>query len=349
MKYQPKNTIELEVLLSDESIYLGDIDTSLITDMSCLFANDIGAKCPNRKDFSGISNWDVSNVENMSSMFENCPHFNEDISSWDTSSVRDMSRMFVRAKSFNQPLNSWDVSSVENMMDMFIDCVSFNQPLDKWDTGSVENMICMFAGAKSFNQPLNSWDIGNVDKIYAMFRGCDSLDQSFDAWASDDDRADFIICELAKFLGINAFREHFNKIKPRAGKYKPKRKWQLSLLILDENVKLGDIDTSLITDMSELFAWTKRKDFSGISSWNVSNVEDMSSMLCLCNDCNEPIGCWDIRKVEKMDRMFEYCRSFNQPLDRWDAKRLKTAIDMFNGCKAITFQSNVAKAQNSDI
>ena len=130
MKYQPKNTIELEVLLSDESIYLGDIDTSLITDMSCLFANDIGAKYPNRKDFSGISKWDVSNVENMSSMFENCPHFNEDISSWDTSSVRDMSRMFVRAKSFNQPLNSWDVSSVENMMDMFIDCASFNQPLE---------------------------------------------------------------------------------------------------------------------------------------------------------------------------------------------------------------------------
>ena len=76
MKYQPKNTLELEVLLSDESIYLGDIDTSLITDMSYLFA------WTKRKDFSGISSWDVSNVENMSSMFENCPHFNEDISSW---------------------------------------------------------------------------------------------------------------------------------------------------------------------------------------------------------------------------------------------------------------------------
>ena len=349
MKYQPKNTLELEVLLSDESIYLGDIDTSLITDMSCLFANNIGAKYPNRKDFSGISKWDVSNVENMSSMFENCPHFNEDISSWDTSSVRDMSRMFVRAKSFNQPLNSWDVSSVENMMDMFIDCVSFNQPLDKWDTGSVENMICMFAGAKSFNQPLNSWDIGNVDKIYAMFRGCDSLDQSFDAWASDDDRADFIICELAKFLGIKAFKEHFNKIKPRAGKYKPERKWQLSILILDENINLGDIDTSLITDMSDLFAWTKRKDFSGISNWNVSKVKDMNSMFCLCKDFNEPIGCWDVRKVENMDRMLEYCRSFNQPLDRWDTKRLKTALDMFNGSKAMSFECNVAKAQNSDI
>lgn len=116
MKYQPKNTIELEVLLSDESIYLGDIDTSLITDMSCLFANDIGAKCPNRKDFSGISNWDVSNVENMSSMFENCPHFNEDISSWDVSSVvKDMSSMFCLCKDFNEPIGCWDVRKVENM------------------------------------------------------------------------------------------------------------------------------------------------------------------------------------------------------------------------------------------
>lgn len=129
MKYQPKNTIELEVLLSDESIYLGDIDTSLITDMSCLFANDIGAKCSNRKDFSGISNWDVSNVENMSSMFENCPHFNEDISSWDTSSVRDMSRMFVRAKSFNQPLDSWKPANLKNQHRMFHNCESFTYSL----------------------------------------------------------------------------------------------------------------------------------------------------------------------------------------------------------------------------
>ena len=109
-------------------------------------------------------------------------------------------------------------------------------------------------------------------------------------------------------------------------------------MILDENIKLGDIDTSLITDMSDLFAWTKRKDFSGISSWDVSNVENMSSMFCLCTDFNEPIGCWDVRKVEKMDYMLEHCRSFNQPLDRWDAKRLKTAIDMFNGSKAMSLE-----------
>ena len=155
MKYETKNTLELEVLLSDESIYLGDIDTSLITDMSCLFANDIGAKCPNRKDFSGSSSWDVSNGENMSSMFENCPHFNEDISSWDTSSVRDMSRMFVRAKSFNQPLNSWDVSNVTNMKCMFYENRIFNQPLTSWDVSKAENMNSMFYN--SGQNPRPSW------------------------------------------------------------------------------------------------------------------------------------------------------------------------------------------------
>ena len=100
MKYQPKNTLELEILLSDESIYLGDIDTSLITDMSCLFANDIGAKCPNRKDFSGISSWDVSKVTDMSHMFEHCYIFNENISGWDVSSVKNMERMFDKCNFF---------------------------------------------------------------------------------------------------------------------------------------------------------------------------------------------------------------------------------------------------------
>lgn len=130
MKYQPKNTIELEVLLSDESIYLGDIDTSLITDMSCLFANDINAKHLNRKDFSGISNWDVSKVTDMSHMFEHCYVFNENISGWDVSSVKNMERMFDECNFFAQDISSWDVSGCENMSGMFSGCYAFNQPLN---------------------------------------------------------------------------------------------------------------------------------------------------------------------------------------------------------------------------
>ena len=41
MKYKPQTKDELKELLKDENIYLGDINTSLITDMSALFFNNI--------------------------------------------------------------------------------------------------------------------------------------------------------------------------------------------------------------------------------------------------------------------------------------------------------------------
>ena len=38
MKYNPQTKSELEALVRDERVYLGEIDTSAITDMSMLFA-----------------------------------------------------------------------------------------------------------------------------------------------------------------------------------------------------------------------------------------------------------------------------------------------------------------------
>ena len=60
-----------------------------------------------------------------------------DISNWDMSNVTNMSFMFWHAQSFNQPLNKWNVSNVTNMAGMFKDATSFNQPLDKWNVSMV--------------------------------------------------------------------------------------------------------------------------------------------------------------------------------------------------------------------
>ena len=72
-KYHPKTKEELKELVKDESIYLGDIDTSNITDMSYLFHKST------RKDFSGIEKWDTSKVTHMSWMFAGCKNFNQPI------------------------------------------------------------------------------------------------------------------------------------------------------------------------------------------------------------------------------------------------------------------------------
>ncbi len=48
-----------------------------------------------------ISDWDVSQVTDMSELFSNKSNFNADISGWDVSSVTDMRYMFFNAQSFN--------------------------------------------------------------------------------------------------------------------------------------------------------------------------------------------------------------------------------------------------------
>ena len=115
-KYKPKTREELKSLVDDLSINLSDIDTSAITDMSWLFYNS------ERKDFSGIENWDVSSVTDMSGMFEYCKKFNQPLNDWNVSSVTNMSYMFYNCKKFNQPLSGWDVSSVTDMSYMFDGC-----------------------------------------------------------------------------------------------------------------------------------------------------------------------------------------------------------------------------------
>ena len=64
--------------------------------------------------FGKIGDWNVSNVTNMSSMFEAVSVFNEDIGNWDVSNVTDMDSMFNNAASFNQDLSGWCVSNILN-------------------------------------------------------------------------------------------------------------------------------------------------------------------------------------------------------------------------------------------
>lgn len=179
-KYFPKNLIALKKLIRDESINLGEIDTSKITDMKRLFFDteedendpDTEYLIPLRYEFKGIECWDVSNV-------------------------KDMSLMFKGLETFNEPLNNWDVSSVEVMIAMFAGAEAFNQPLDKWNVSRVRSMKGMFYGTKAFNQPLDMWNIRNVKNMNKMFEKTPSYKQNLDAWG-DKLRPDAIMKDMFK-------------------------------------------------------------------------------------------------------------------------------------------------------
>ena len=115
---QPKTRDELRDIIRKRireqgpNCDLNDIDVSLVTDMSYLFAYLV---------FKGdISEWDTSKVKHMTGMFEKSP-FNGDISNWNTSKVKIMRDMFSYSK-FNRDISKWDVSNVTNNTDIFYKC-----------------------------------------------------------------------------------------------------------------------------------------------------------------------------------------------------------------------------------
>ncbi|MEI0567153.1 BspA family leucine-rich repeat surface protein [Brachyspira pulli] len=127
-------------------------------------------------------------------------------------------------------------------------------------------------------------------------------------------------------------------------KYKPTTKEELKRLVFTNNgIKLGDIDTSLITDMSDLFNKSERKDFDGIEEWDTSNVENMAYMFAYMNynvlgqysmtEFNSNLNNWNVSKVKNMIYMFACCTYFNQPLNKWDVSNVENMSGMFLGAK----------------
>ena len=163
-KEELREIIEQRIKIEGSEVDLNDIDVSRIIDMSDLFRG---------LDFNGnISEWDVSNVENMYRMFYGCKSFNQDISGWDVSKVLDMDSMFSGCKSFNQDISNWDVSKVKFMSAMFSECRNFNQDISRWDVSNVTNMNYMFLCCKNFNQDISRWDVSKVIDMDYMFNDC---------------------------------------------------------------------------------------------------------------------------------------------------------------------------------
>lgn len=104
----------------------------------------------------------------------------DDVTTCDVSQITDMSNVFQNKTSFNQDIGSWDVSSVTNMRAMFQSVSAFNQDISGWDVSSVNNMLLMFFFASAFDQNLGTWDVSNVTKFGNMFNGAALSNDNYD-------------------------------------------------------------------------------------------------------------------------------------------------------------------------
>ena len=102
-----------------QSMYASGLDVSDVTNMSQMFNG-----CLSLTILDGHSDWNTAKVTNMSQMFLNCWYLASlDLSDWNTGSVTDMSSMFSYCKSFTTlDLSGWITEKLNNTASMFESC-----------------------------------------------------------------------------------------------------------------------------------------------------------------------------------------------------------------------------------
>ena len=214
---------------------------------------------------NSVSNWDTSNVTNMSGTFSKASIFNQSLSSWDTSKVTSTEDMFNSASAFNQDLSSWDTSNVTSMARMFNVALNFNGNVSTWNTAKVTNMDALFAST-SFNRPLISsgsvWDVSKVTSMSNMFRGIETFNQDLSSWDfSSVTKMDSMFRSTASF-----------------------------------NQDLSSWDVSKVTTTAKMFE--RASAFNGsLAAWQTDSLVTMNDMFFHASAFNRPVGHFDISNI----------------------------------------------------
>lgn len=180
---------------------LSNLDVSAVENMGYAFCG-----CWSLPDLA-ISHWNTSNVESMFGVFSGCRSLtNLDLSLWDTSKATSMYEMFKDCSSLqNIDLSNWDVSNVESASSMFSSCESIvGLDLNSWNTSSLKNIRMMFYKCKSLQTlQVSEWNTSSIVSMSYTFDGCSSL-QSIDVANWDTSHCQSI---MYAFNGCSSLKE----------------------------------------------------------------------------------------------------------------------------------------------
>ncbi len=154
---------------------ISEWDVSAVSDMATLFHQTLTFN-------ADIGRWNVARVTSLFGTFASAAAFNGDIGSWNVASVTNLYGTFGSTAVFNADIGRWNVASVANLHSAFNSASVFNQPVGRWNTASVTSMTGTFASAAAFNGDIGSWNVASVTILYAAFTNAAAFNRDISEW-----------------------------------------------------------------------------------------------------------------------------------------------------------------------
>ncbi|CEG01131.1 Bacterial surface protein 26-residue repeat [Ostreococcus tauri] len=318
---------------------IGKWNTASVTIMNSMFENALAFN-------QNISSWNTALVTGMGSMFNGAS-------------------AFTGTGGMN-----WNTSRVTMMEDMFMDAIAFNGDLGPWNVGAVTMMKQMFKGATAFmGTNLRTWKPPqsnlNQEMFKEMFMNAAAFDSDITHWNVVDCGTGNTCDSTDTFNGATAWLARFTRLDTSSSLDGPPSSWipKTGVAFVSSSdlrtavgnclandptgacdcsksyeldcgagghAAIGDWNTALITDMSNLFDGFPNFN-QNIGNWNTSSVTLMSAMFASAQAFDQPIGAWNTANVVDTEYMFRGATSFNQPIGSWNTAKVTDTQFMFSG------------------
>ena len=141
----------------------------------------------NNNSFIDLTDIDISELDNLSSIFCGLKLEVVDISGWDTSNVTAMAYMFSRCKNLKNiiGIENLDVLKLKRANFMFDSCENLVElDLTNWNPISLENAWSMFYRCSNLKiiKNIENWQLPNINDVSYMFYNCAKLDVDLSNW-----------------------------------------------------------------------------------------------------------------------------------------------------------------------
>ncbi|WP_298516759.1 BspA family leucine-rich repeat surface protein [uncultured Kordia sp.] len=338
-------------------------DLSLVSNMEDMFRN-----CNALKDLGGkMGSWDVSNVDNFSSMFQGANNFDTHLGNWNLSNAMDMSNMLngsgLSSGSYDLTLVGWrnnpntpsninlgasgltycnavsEHDYLDNDLNWSLNDAGLNCPTDepfitKWETTTANETITIPIETNILNPIIYNYYVDWGDGSPITFETGEATHAYVTAGIYDVK----ITGEFPQIRFENSTTSNRNKILSieQWGTIQWRNFSRAFRGCSNIVINATDIpDLSSVTSLLYMFEGTSSLVDNGgrINDWDTSTITQTGYMF-QNSSFNEDINNWDVSNVTFMGFMFRNNTNFNQPLNDWELSENVSLFEMFKNATA---------------